>query len=174
VAKPLRNRKDYSLRRSSLLAWTSDDFGSEKAAVTGGTDAQQPAQITDRCYRCILNRRCHHRIADRRERALGRRLAWWWLARRMAWRRLAWWLLARQSMGGGVGLGLVTGLALAAPYYGYGYYDDPYYSDYAPYYASGYPYGYRRAYYGYGYHPYRRVAHYRYYHGYHRHHYRWH
>jgi hypothetical protein len=48
----------------------------------------------------------------------------------------------------GVGLGIGTGLLIAAaasaPYYGgYGYYDDPYYG-YGP------AYGYRRAYYGYG------------------------
>jgi hypothetical protein len=56
---------------------------------------------------------------------------------------------------GGVGLGIGTGLllaaALSAPYYGgYGY-SDPYYHGYAPAYGYGpYGYGYRRAYYGYG------------------------
>ncbi|MGA7596308.1 MAG: hypothetical protein WCD54_19415 [Pseudolabrys sp.] len=54
---------------------------------------------------------------------------------------------------GGVGLGIGTGLllaaALSAPYYGgYGY---PYYYGYAPAYGYGpYGYGYRRTYYGYG------------------------
>jgi hypothetical protein len=72
--------------------------------------------------------------------------------------------------GWGVGLGLATGLAVAAtaPYYRgyYGYYDPYYYGDYPYTYGYGYPaygygyrypyYGYRRAYYRYGGYPYYR------------------
>jgi hypothetical protein len=83
---------------------------------------------------------------------------WGWRGGGWGWRGGGWgW--------GGVGLGLATGAvvgsALAAPYYGYGYYAPPIVAappvvayDYAPAYtyAPAYSYGYAPAYgYGYGY-----------------------
>ena len=62
---------------------------------------------------------------------------------------------------GAAGLAIGTGIALAAtaPYAYGGYYDDDYYAYPRYTYGYGYPYGYRRAYYGYrGYYPsYRRA-----------------